>query len=73
METEFGRGFGSRNLFRMVRFADVFPDRGIVSALMTQLGWTHFIYIIAIEDDLEREFFTGPLFPRVKRDQSPAT
>jgi predicted nuclease of restriction endonuclease-like (RecB) superfamily len=54
---EYGRGFASRNLFRMVRFAEVFPNQKIVSALMTQLGWTHFIYIIALEDDLKRDFY----------------
>ena len=57
LEAEFGRGFGARNLFRMVRFAEVFPDRKIVSSLMTQLGWTHFIYIIPLEDDLKRDFY----------------
>lgn len=41
LEQEFGRGFGRRNLFRMVRFAEVFPDSKIVSAMRTQLGWTH--------------------------------
>jgi hypothetical protein len=40
LSAEFGRGFGVRNLFRMVRFAEVFPDDQIVSALRTQLGWT---------------------------------
>jgi len=39
---EFGRGFATRNLFRMIRFAEVFPEIKIVSALRTQLGWTHF-------------------------------
>ena len=39
LEQEFGRGFGTRNLFRMVRFAEVFPDPKIVSALRTQLDW----------------------------------
>ena len=38
LELECGRGFGKRNLFRMIRFAEVFPDHGIVSALRTQLG-----------------------------------
>ena len=57
LEAEFGRGFGARNLFRMVRFAEVFPDPKIVSSLMTQLGWTHFIYIIPLEDDLKRDFY----------------
>lgn len=54
---EFGRGFGARSLFRMVRFAEVFPDLEIVSALRTQLGWTHLRQIIAIDDPLKREFY----------------
>jgi predicted nuclease of restriction endonuclease-like (RecB) superfamily len=54
---EFGRGFGERNLFRMVRFAEVFPDSKIVSSLRTQLGWTHFRAIIALDDPLKRDFY----------------
>ncbi len=54
---EFGEGFGRRNLFRMIRFAEVFPDAKIVSALLTQLGWTHFTAIIRIDDPLKREFY----------------
>jgi predicted nuclease of restriction endonuclease-like (RecB) superfamily len=57
LEREFGRGFGARNLFRMIRFAEVFPDRKIVSALMTQLGWTHFLYLIGWDDPLKRDFY----------------
>ena len=57
LTTEFGRGFGRRNLFRMVRFAEVFPDLEIVSALLTQLSWTHFLPIIAIQDPLKRDFY----------------
>ena len=57
LESEFGRGFGRRNLFRMIRFAEVFPDREIVSALLTQLGWTHFVFLLSMEDPLERDFY----------------
>ena len=57
LEAEFGRGFGARNLFRMVRFAEAFPDGRIVSALRTQLGWTHFRQIIALDDPLKRDFY----------------
>ncbi|MCU0591505.1 MAG: YhcG family protein [Desulfobacterales bacterium] len=42
----------------MVRFSEVFPDPKIVSALRTQLGWTHFRQIIAIDDPLKREFYS---------------
>ena len=54
---EFGRGFSERNLAPMVRFAEVFPDEEIVSALRTQLGWTHFRMIVPLEDDLQRDFY----------------
>ena len=40
LEGEFGRGFGEKNLRRMVQFAEQFPDEQIVAALLRQLGWT---------------------------------
>jgi hypothetical protein len=54
---EYGRGFSRQNLFRMIRFADVFPDERIVSSLMTQLSWTHLIYLIPLDDLLKRDFY----------------
>ena len=57
LETEFGRGFGRRNLFRMVRFAAAFPDPQIVSTLSRQLSWSHFVEIIPLDDPLKREFY----------------
>lgn len=35
---DFGDRFSARNLFRTVRFAEVFPDRDIVAALSRRLG-----------------------------------
>jgi predicted nuclease of restriction endonuclease-like (RecB) superfamily len=54
---EFGDGFSRPNLFRMVRFAEVFPDQQIVSALSRQLGWSHFVEIVPLDDPLKREFY----------------
>jgi hypothetical protein len=42
LTAELGRGFTARNLFYMIRFAEAFPDIGIVNALRALLGWTHF-------------------------------
>ena len=42
---KYGRSFELRNLRRMMQFADEFPDAEIVSALSTQLSWSHFIGI----------------------------
>jgi len=41
LSAEYGRGYGKRNLFNMIRFAEVFPDQNIVSALSLELSWTH--------------------------------
>ena len=57
LEREFGRGFGEKNLRRMIQFATVFPDEKIVAALRRQLGWTHFKAIIPMSDPLERDFY----------------
>ena len=54
---EYGRGFTRPNLFYMVRFAEVFTDTEIVSALSRQLGWTHFPHILYVKDELKREFY----------------
>ena len=54
---EFGTGFGRRNLFRMVRFAEVFPDRNIVQTLSAQLSWSHFVQICPLDDSLKRDFY----------------
>jgi len=57
LAADFGSGFGKRNLFNMVRFAEVFPDREIVHALSAQLGWTHLRQIIYLKEPLQREFY----------------
>jgi len=57
LEREFGRGYGEKNLHRMIQFATVFPDEKIVAALRRQLGWTHFKAIIPIADPLKRDFY----------------
>ena len=57
LTVEFGRGFGRRNLFNMIRFAEVFPDLEIVQSLIAQLGWTHLRQIIYLDDPLKRDFY----------------
>jgi hypothetical protein len=32
LEVEFGRGFGEKNLRRMIQFAELFPDEQILTA-----------------------------------------
>jgi hypothetical protein len=57
LTSDFGRGFTKRNLFNMVRFAEVFPDSRIVHALSAQLSWTHLRRVIYLDDPLKRDFY----------------
>ena len=57
LSVDFGRGFDEKSLRHMVRFAEVFPDEQIVSALRRQLSWTHFKRVIYIDDPLKRDFY----------------
>ena len=54
---EFGTGFSQPNLFRMIRFAEVFPKEETVVKLSAQLGWSHFVEIIPLKDELQRDFY----------------
>ena len=54
---EYGNGFSYSALTRMVRFAEIFPKKEIVSTLSQQLSWSHFVEIIPLKDDLQRDFY----------------
>ena len=41
----------------MLQFAEVFPVEKIVVSLIRQLTWTHFIALIPLKDQLQREFY----------------
>lgn len=41
------RGFTSRNLFRMRQFYEAYRGNEIVSALLTQIPWTHNLIILS--------------------------
>lgn len=52
------RGFTRRNLFRMRHFYEAYPAPELVSALLTQLPWTHHLIILGqSKRPEEREFY----------------
>lgn len=52
------RGFTRRNLFRMRQFYEAYRDDEKVSALLTQLSWTHNLTILSqSKQPEEREFY----------------
>lgn len=56
--TEYGRGFSSANLFKMIALYEFFPDQNILLTLSTKLTWSHFVVLLYIKDPLKREFYT---------------
>lgn len=57
LSSEFGRGFESRNLRRMVKFAEAFPSAEIVSTLSAKLSWSHLVAIVALKTPEARQFY----------------
>ena len=51
------KGFEPRTIRRMMQFASLFPDIEIVTPLVTQLSWSHFLIVMPIKDELQREFY----------------
>ncbi|MBU6951956.1 YhcG family protein [Hahella sp. HN01] len=57
LQSDYGRGFSSKNLRHMQRFAEAFPDAEIVSTLSRQLSWSHFLEVIYLDNPLQRDFY----------------
>ena len=53
--SEFGTGFAEKNLRRMLQFAEASPDEQIVVTLSRQLGWSHFVAILPLDNDLKHD------------------
>ena len=54
---QYGKSFVTRNLRRMMQFAELFPDFRIVSPLATQLSWTHFTTLLTVPSESARMFY----------------
>jgi len=53
----YGKGYSRANLFRMIRFSKLFPNKDIVSTLSRQLSWSHFVILCSMDDSLKRDFY----------------
>lgn len=58
LQTEYGeKGFEKSSITRMMKFAKLFPDKQIVATASQQLSWSHFVEILPLKDELQREFY----------------
>lgn len=51
------KGFDEKSIRRMMQFAQKFPDMQIVAQAARQLTWSHFVEILPLKDELQREFY----------------
>jgi len=57
LTARFGSGFDKTNLYRMVKFAQAFPDEQIVATLSPQLSWSHIREILPLSTPDARRFY----------------
>jgi predicted nuclease of restriction endonuclease-like (RecB) superfamily len=57
LSSQYGQGFGKRNVASMVRFAEMVQDVEILQTLSATLSWSHVIELLPIKDALERDFY----------------
>ncbi|WPR71983.1 PDDEXK nuclease domain-containing protein [Flavobacterium sp. NG2] len=54
---KYGRSFEIKNLYRMMQFADIFPEIEIVAPLARQLSWSHFTILIPLKTKEARMYY----------------
>ncbi|MDR2928217.1 MAG: PDDEXK nuclease domain-containing protein [Cytophagaceae bacterium] len=57
LENAYGENFTLKNIRRMMKFADKFPNLEIVSPLATQLSWSHFVELLPLKETNARLFY----------------
>jgi predicted nuclease of restriction endonuclease-like (RecB) superfamily len=57
LSARFGRGYGWRNLFRMMKFVELYPDAEILSPLATKLTWTNICELLTIDEQGKRDYY----------------
>lgn len=56
---EYGRGWSARQLRLCIRFAQAYPEVQIVHTLCAKLSWSHLRLLAALDDAIQRDFYTG--------------
>jgi predicted nuclease of restriction endonuclease-like (RecB) superfamily len=57
LSRDFGKGYSRSALFRMVRFARLYPNNQIVATVSRQLSWSHVVLLCQMDEDIRRDFY----------------
>lgn len=58
LTVNYGKGFTEKNLRKMIQFAEAYPNKEATVDLSKFLSWSHFVILITIKDELQRDFYT---------------
>ena len=61
----YGGSFSMRNLYRMSKFVEYYPDAEIVSTLPTQLSWSHIVELLSLRSDEARLYYADDVARRL--------
>ena len=64
LQTTYGKNFSERNLNRMVRFFDNFPDFEILSTLSAKLSWSHIVEILPLKSQEAKLYYINEVIER---------
>lgn len=51
------KGFDVKSIYRYMQFATLFPDEQIVATASRQLSWSHFVELLPLKKDLQRDYY----------------
>jgi predicted nuclease of restriction endonuclease-like (RecB) superfamily len=54
---KFGKNYEEKNLWRMIQFAEKYPDIENVVTLSRHLSWSHFLVLIPLKNQNARDFY----------------
>jgi predicted nuclease of restriction endonuclease-like (RecB) superfamily len=54
---EYGKGWGEKQLWHCIRFAETFPDQQILYTLCRELSWSHLRLLMFVADPIKRDFY----------------
>ena len=56
---KYGKSFSERNLYRMILFAERFPDAEILPPLAAKLSWSHIIELLLLKTNEARMYYAN--------------
>jgi hypothetical protein len=68
---QYGRGFKISNIYRMIKFADLFKDAEILATLSPKLSWSHIVELLPLKSQDALLFYAKDVIERKPNEEAP--